>query len=84
MVIGITGGLAGWSVPFAKTKADREASGDPRPSISERYESRDDYITQTRAAAETLVADGYLLQEDVERETEMAGARYDYWTNGSE
>ena len=82
LVIGITGGLAGWSVPFAKTKAERDASGDPRPSIAERYASRDDYITQTRAAAESLVSEGYMLAEDIERETALAGERYDYWMNG--
>ena len=82
LVIGITGGLAGWSVPFAKTKADRDASGDPRPSIAERYASREDYVAQTRAAAESLANEGYLLTEDVERETALAAERYDHWMNG--
>ena len=35
LVIGITGGLAGWTVPFPKTEEDREAAGDPRASIEE-------------------------------------------------
>ncbi len=83
LVIGITGGLAGWTLPFHKTKADREAAGDPRASIAERCDSRDDYVEQVRRAAEEMVSDGFLLEEDVERETEMAAARYDYWTNGN-
>ncbi len=83
LVIGITGGLAGWTVPFRKTKADREAAGDPRLSIEERYKSREDYLEQVRRSAEPLVSDGYLLEEDVEREVESAGQRYDYWTNGA-
>ncbi|HVV45388.1 MAG TPA: alpha/beta hydrolase domain-containing protein, partial [Bryobacteraceae bacterium] len=30
-------GFAGGMIPFARTKAEREATGDPRPSIEERY-----------------------------------------------
>ena len=83
LVIGITGGLAGWTLPFHKTKEDREAAGDPRLSIEERYESRDDFVDRVRQAAEELVSEGYLLEEEVERESEMAGARYDHWMNGT-
>ena len=52
LLIGITGGLAGWTLPFAATRVQREHDGDPRPSITERYESRDDYLTKTREAAQ--------------------------------
>ena len=83
LVIGITGGLAGWTVPFHKTEPDREAAGDPRASIEERYDSRDEFLDRVRTAAEELVSGGYLLDEDVDREVETAGARYDYWMNGS-
>ena len=82
LVIGITGGLAGWTLPFHKTKEGRETSGDPRLSIEERYDSRDDYVERVRQAAADLVSEGYLLEEDVEREAETAGRRYDYWMNG--
>ena len=82
LVIGITGGLAGWTVPFPKTEEDRKAAGDPRASIEERYESRDNYVEQVRSAAQDLVSEGYLLEEDIEREAEMAATRYDYWMNG--
>ena len=83
LVIGITGGLAGWTLPFHKTKEEREAKGDPRLSIEERYDSRDDFVERVRQAAEELVSEGYLLEEEVERESEMAGARYDHWMNGT-
>ncbi len=56
-------GLAGGIIPFPKTRADREASGDPRLSIEERYAAFDDYLAQTMRAAEALVAEGYLLDE---------------------
>lgn len=82
LVIGITGGLAGWTLPFAVTKGQREAAEDPRMSIEERYESRDDYLQQALKAATQLVEDGYMLEEDIERTQEKAAAKYDYWTNG--
>ena len=77
LVIGITGGLAGWTLPFAATRADREASGDPRPSIDERYSSREEYLRRVRAAAQALIAAGYVLAEDLPRIVAAAGARYD-------
>ena len=35
--------MNGSFIPFARTKAEREANGDPRPSIEERYLNRDHY-----------------------------------------
>jgi hypothetical protein len=57
--------FAGATLPFPRTRAERQASGDPRPAIEERYASREDYLAQVRRAAEALVRDGYLLAEDV-------------------
>jgi len=51
-------------IPFARTKREREAAGDPRPSLEERYGSRDKYVAQVKAAAETLVAARLLLPAD--------------------
>jgi hypothetical protein len=51
-------------IPFAKTKAERDAASDPRPSIAERYASRADYAAKVRAAAEALVRDRLLLPAD--------------------
>ena len=56
-------GLAGGYIPFPRTKADREASGDPRPSVEERYDSFEAYRAQIMRAAGALVAEGYLLDE---------------------
>jgi hypothetical protein len=47
-----------------------------RPSAAERYPTRSDYITAVRAAAETLVADRFLLTEEVETVVEKAVADY--------
>ena len=69
--------MLGSTFPFAATKAERERRGDPRPSIEERYRDRDAYLAQVRAAAEALVAQRYLLAEDVDLAVELAGERYD-------
>jgi hypothetical protein len=69
--------LLGAAHPFPKTAAERKATGDPRPSIQERYASRDDYLARIREAVEELIADGYLLAEDTEHLLEQAAARYD-------
>ena len=79
LVIGITGGLAGWVLPFAPTSAARAAAGDPRPSIAERYASREDYMAQTRQAAEKLTGEGYMLAEDIADCVRKAAVRYDYF-----
>lgn len=58
--------LLGSYIPFASTKAEREAKKDQRLSIAERYRDRDDYLSKLRAAAQDLVRGRYLLPEDVE------------------
>ena len=74
---GASGGtLRGSSIPFAATRGDREASGDPRSSIEERYPSRQSFIKQIEGAARQLAADGYLLEEDVEPLAVQAAEHY--------
>jgi hypothetical protein len=51
-------------IPFARTRREREAIGDPRPSLEERYGSRDAYIAKVKAAAGALVAERLLLPSD--------------------
>ncbi|MDG2114092.1 MAG: alpha/beta hydrolase domain-containing protein, partial [Actinomycetota bacterium] len=66
----------GSTVPFAATEADRAETGDPRPSIAARYANEDDYRRLVREHAEQLVADRYLLAEDVETCERIAVRRY--------
>jgi hypothetical protein len=80
LFIGISGGLAGWTLPFAATREERESSGDPRLSIEERYADREQYLGRVRQEAETLVSQGYLLEEDVARALDRAAQKYDYFT----
>ena len=65
-VLAAGGTVAGCAIPFAVTRAERLASGDPRPSIEERYGSREEYVERVRACAESLVESGYVLPEDVD------------------
>jgi hypothetical protein len=51
-------------IPFARDKRERETTGDPRPSLEERYGNRDAYVARVKAAAEALVADRLLLPAD--------------------
>jgi hypothetical protein len=56
--------LTGALVPFFRTAAQRQAAGDPRPSLEERYPKHADYVAKVTAAANSLVARRLLLQED--------------------
>jgi hypothetical protein len=64
-------------VPFARTEAERRASGDPRPSLEARYPTRDAFVAKMRAAAAREVATGFLLPEDVERAVSENASLYD-------
>ena len=70
-------GLVGAFEPFARTRAEREQSGDTRRSIEERYGSRQDYLDRVRRAAGDLVRERFLLQADVPAVVERAGRTWD-------
>jgi hypothetical protein len=60
-------GFEGGYVPFAATLAERQASGDPRPSLEERYGTREGYACVAARAAAALVRERFLLPGDAER-----------------
>ena len=62
-------------VPFARTRAERLETGDPRPSIEERYGSHAEYVEAVRRSAASRVAEGLLLQEDAEAMVRAARER---------
>jgi Alpha/beta hydrolase domain len=75
---GASGGtLVGSTIPFPPTREAREATGDPRASIAERYASRDDYLERVKKAAEALIQARYVLAEDLEEILARAGQHYD-------
>jgi hypothetical protein len=69
--------FAGSTIPFPRTLAERQASGDPRPAVEERYASRADYLERVREAARSLAQAGYLLDEDIELSVSAAGRLWD-------
>jgi hypothetical protein len=54
-------------VPFADTRAQRESSKDPRPSLQERYGTRAKYLQQLDSAIARMVAERLVLPEDAPR-----------------
>jgi len=72
--------MQGSMIPFAHTKADREAAHDPRVSIAERYAGREDYLAKFEAAAKSLAAAGFLLPGDVPKLIERGAQEWDYFT----
>ena len=58
---------SGQYIPFAKTKAERVASGDPRLSLEERYPDVETYSSMLHAAINNLQKAGFLLPFDAER-----------------
>ena len=70
--------MVGSFLPFPRTAAEREASGDPRPSVAERYAGREDYLGRFTEAALELIEAGYLLGEDLPALTRHALALWDH------
>jgi Alpha/beta hydrolase domain len=70
--------MMGSTVPLARTAAERAAKGDPRPSIAERYGSRERYLSLVREAATRLVTARHALAEDVEAMVSRAGDLWDF------
>ncbi len=69
--------MLGSTLPFPATADERHRSGDPRLSIAERYRDREDYLARVAAAADALVAERLLLEEDRELVIRLAGRKYD-------
>jgi hypothetical protein len=69
--------MIGSFVPFARTKAERAQSGDPRPSLEERYADKDEYMKKVAAASADLARERFLLQQDIPRVVAEAGERWD-------
>lgn len=69
--------MQGFTDFFKRTRAEREAAGDPRPSIEERYATREAYLSEVRNQAELLVHDRYVLPEDVDVIVADAAERWD-------
>jgi hypothetical protein len=65
-------GFQGGYIPFAKTKAEREAAKDPRLSLEERYGTHDGFVAKVKTAAAELEKEGFLLPDDAQRIVKQA------------
>lgn len=75
--------LTGTAVPLPLTKVERERTRDPRPSIEERYGTRERYHAKLAESAARLVRARFLLEEDVPRVIELALENWDERVRGS-
>ena len=66
--------LTGSFIPFHKTEAARTAAGDTRPSIESLYGTQAGYLSAVTSAANSLVAQRFLLQRDADRRIQRAQA----------
>ncbi len=57
-------GFSGGFIPFARTRAERLATGDPRLSLEERYATHAGFVAQIRAATARQQAAGWLRPDD--------------------
>ena len=62
-------------IPFAAEREEREAAGDPRPSLDERYGSLDAYVAKVKTAADLLVSERLLLPADAAGYVKAAESR---------
>lgn len=68
----------GLYLPLPGTRAEREANGDPRLSIEERYGDRAQFLGLVAESAMELIDDGYLLGRDLPIILENAGTHWDF------
>ena len=69
--------MQGSFIAFPRTKAEREAKGDPRLSIEERYAGREEYLGRVAEVAVELAEQAYVLQADVPAMIRSAGEKWD-------
>ena len=77
-IIGLTGGPRGATVPFKKKENDN--SEDLRPSIEERYNSKEEYLKKISEYSKKMIRERFLLEYDLENILDRSGTRWDYFT----
>ena len=66
--------LTGSYIPFHTTEAARVAAGDGRPSLESLYGNQAGYVSAVTAAANSLVAQRFLLQRDADLRIQQAAS----------
>jgi len=70
--------MMGSTLPFPRTRMERELRGDPRPAIEERYASREVYLAHVRRQTLQLIEQRHVLDEDLDAIVARAGKAWDY------
>ncbi len=65
-------------IPLSRNRSEREAAGDSRLSVEERYTSREQYLGFVADEAMGLIENGYLLDSDLRAILQNAGLHWDY------
>lgn len=72
----------GTYIPLSRTEIARRSEADARPSIESLYEGKPDFLQLVRRLTQSLVAQGWLLPEDVPGVLQRAEEHWD-WVMGS-
>lgn len=70
--------LQGSWIPFATTRAQCAETRDPRPSLEERYATKEIYLGRVKAVAQELISQRFLREEDLAVQLKQAGERWDW------
>jgi len=65
-------------VPFKKKENDN--SEDLRPSIEERYNSKEEYLEKISEYSKKMIRERFLLEYDLENILDRSETRWDYFT----
>lgn len=70
--------LRGAWAPLAATHEQREATHDPRPALTERYASREAYLSQVKDVLQKLIRQQLLSEDDLEPQLKQSAIRWDW------
>jgi hypothetical protein len=73
--------MPGSALPFTRTRAEREQSGDPRQSLEERYRDKEDFLGKVRDTIAEMQREGHLLAEDAPLVLQQQSDRWDAYAN---
>ena len=73
--------MVGSFIPFPRTQAEAQQTGDPRKPIDARYQSREEYLGRVAESCAKLAEDRLLLPEDTLDILQHAGEIWD-WSTG--
>jgi hypothetical protein len=65
---------------LAATQSQREKTNDPRPSLEERYASKDEFMAKVKTVIEKLIEQRFMLESDLEPQMKQASERWDWVT----